>query len=68
MRIGYVVHEALDLSCKNLPPLKWFPQNRYFEIFGPPELIVQEDVEIFGLPVKYLDSQVNMYSFKTLLV
>ena len=33
------------------------PRNKYFEIFGPPELILM-DIKIFELPVKYLDLQI----------
>lgn len=36
-------------------PLKWFPQNKYSKYMEPLELILQKDMEIFGLPVKHLD-------------
>ena len=33
------------------PPYNGSPWNKHFKILGPPELIFQENVEIFGLPV-----------------
>ena len=35
--------------------LEWFPQNKYSKYMEPLELILQKDMEIFGLPVKHLD-------------
>ena len=43
---------------KNLDPPKMVPPGTNISKYmDPPELIFQEDIEIFGLPVKYLDPQ-----------
>ena len=39
------------------PPKMVPPGTNISKYMDPPELIFQEDIEIFGLPVKYLDPQ-----------
>ena len=51
------MNACMALSRKIWTPKMVPPGTNISKYMDPPELIFQEDIEIFGLPVKYLDPQ-----------